>query len=274
MSPRIKKPPAETEQGRRWLQRHEDGESVRQIAKKDGYDVRTVRKHIERVRQAREIHEARAMVLRNALEDHYRDICGFAKEIEAVVSKGHAILPSAISNPLWTALRQHLPKAPLWKGIEKWDHLDQELDRLKAAMKAHLEEAILADDALNAIFPNGLNEDVAGIVEVLERQMDAWLHGSTGLDIELSFKTEPADEEGYVRARCGAFYIGTVKESQKLAVREALTDLQLKLPAFTEYESIQEYLDQKVKLGQELREELTTIILRRVVPGRCRYCPI
>ena len=123
-------------------------------------------------------------------------------------------------------------------------------------------------------FPVVCNEDIAGIVEVLEHQLDAWLHGSTGLDIELNFKTEPADEEGYVRARYGAFYIGTVKESQTLAFKKALTDLQLKLPALTEYEVIQEYLGQKTKLGEELREELTAIILRRVVPGRCRYCPI
>ena len=87
MAKRIKKPLVRPEKQREWLRRHEiGGESPMEIAKSDKYDVRTVRKYIELERQERERREARSIVLRQALEEHYRDLCNFAQQLDSEAS--------------------------------------------------------------------------------------------------------------------------------------------------------------------------------------------
>ena len=83
MAKRIKKPLVMPEKRREWYKRsEEEGESAPQIAKADKYDVRTVRKQIEIEKQEREIREARSVVLRSALENHYRDLCRYAEGLK------------------------------------------------------------------------------------------------------------------------------------------------------------------------------------------------
>ena len=87
MAKRIRKPAIKPEQRLDWLRRYEDGESPPKIAENDKVDVRTVRKHIEMAKQEREVKEARSMVLRNALELHYRDLCDCAKKLGGLPSE-------------------------------------------------------------------------------------------------------------------------------------------------------------------------------------------
>ena len=71
MGKRTKKPPVRPEVRKDWLNRYEkDGESPPQIAKSDGYDVRTVRKQLQEAQREREIREGRLTVLRKAIEGH------------------------------------------------------------------------------------------------------------------------------------------------------------------------------------------------------------
>ena len=57
------------------------------IASNDGYDVRTIRRHIELTKQQREVKDARATVLRNALERHYEDLCSSAERLDPTIAK-------------------------------------------------------------------------------------------------------------------------------------------------------------------------------------------
>jgi hypothetical protein len=40
------------------------------------------------------------------------------------------------------------------------------------------------------------------------------------------------------------------------------------------YKTIKSITGEISAINRELHEELTLIILKRVVPGKCRYCPI
>ena len=112
MAKRIKKPPVTPEQTLDWLNRNDLGESAPQIAKKDEYDVRTVRSHLRQVKQERERNEARATVLRGALEDHYRDLCNYAFKLDPTSSPNSVILNlPADDNIMEAALRQHIPRS-------------------------------------------------------------------------------------------------------------------------------------------------------------------
>jgi len=114
------------------VNRHEqDGDSPPQIAATDGFDVRTVRKQIERARQEREVREARSIVLRNAMEHHYTDICNFAEKLKVAVA-GEESISLLVDDPLWLALKQHLPHSPLWNLLNRRDTL---LERLYDALE-------------------------------------------------------------------------------------------------------------------------------------------
>jgi len=111
MTRRIKKPAVRPELRREWLRRNEtEGESPPEIAKQDGYDVRTVRKQIEIERQERERREARSIVLRQALEKHYADICTFAQKLDSHITGDTGSLSTIKSEPMWIALREHMPR--------------------------------------------------------------------------------------------------------------------------------------------------------------------
>ena len=84
MSPRRRRTPVRTEQRREWLRRIEEGaELPPQIAISAGVDVRTVRKHIAMAKQEREVSEAKVLILRNAMELHYRDLQGYLGKISS-----------------------------------------------------------------------------------------------------------------------------------------------------------------------------------------------
>ena len=117
MARRIKKPAVRPELRRQWLRRYEeDGESPPEIAKADGYDVRTVRKQIEVERQERERREARSTVLRQALEKHYADLCDFAQKLDLELARVGGSLLMLKNDPMWSALREHLPRSTIWKN--------------------------------------------------------------------------------------------------------------------------------------------------------------
>ncbi len=139
---RTRKPPVRPEVARQWLKRNEqDGESPPQIAQSDGYDVRTVRRQLETMRQEREVRETRQIVFRQALEKHYVDIYSFAEKLRAEISSRE---PSRVSrlirdDPMWKALREHLPRSPIWASIDKLEKLADPfistVDRIRERIK-------------------------------------------------------------------------------------------------------------------------------------------
>ncbi|MFQ5880655.1 MAG: hypothetical protein ACE5IZ_10855, partial [Dehalococcoidia bacterium] len=126
-----RKPAVPAERRREWLQRHERGETPPQIASKDGFDVRTVRSAIGKAREEREASEAKVLTLRQALEWHFKDLEAFARELDSHVASSSAIPLAARGDRLWGALREHVPKSPLWTGIDRQERLLQDLAEVK-----------------------------------------------------------------------------------------------------------------------------------------------
>ena len=143
MEKRIKKPPVTPEQAIDWLNRNDQGESAPEIAKKDEYDVRTVRSHLQQKRQERERNEARASVLRNALEDHYRDLCNYALKLDPTNPPATTIpaLP-ADDSIMESALRQHIPRSSIWNLRTRKDKLWHEYIELLDKVKDELEKKL------------------------------------------------------------------------------------------------------------------------------------
>ena len=274
---RIRKPPVKPEVRRAWLRRYEeDGESPPQIASADSFDVRTVRKQIELARQEREVREARSTVLRNAVENHYRDLCKLAEELDTEIKQDRIIPLQLKDSRMLPALREHLPRLPLWKKLGRWDSVLEEITNLEDDIRAQLREEIEPDSRLNEILTAGENGVIPGMVAALNFQVERWAREREGLDIEVNFKVEPVGS-GFARISYGAFNMDNmdkVKEEHATAIREVLIDFESKITGWELYGKMQKLLTELKSLRLSLRDELAIIILRRIVPGRCKYCPL
>jgi hypothetical protein len=273
MAKRTKKPPVETEKRLDWLRRNDKGESPPQIAKEDGYDVRTVRKHIELGKLEREAKEARAAVVRDALERHYRGIVGFARKLEKNIN-AEAKIPQALRDDrMWVALKQHQPRSPLWNLLGQWDKIHDSLKDLNKRLEARLQTELRADPRLKGLTRSQLEGAVAGIVAVLIFEMKQWARGTEGLSLKEHFgKTRK--EADVFEVQYGSFYMGIHDEQHVDLIRDVIHDLENTVTSWVEYEDLHKFMDQLLSVKEKLGDELAIIILRGIVPGHCKYCPL
>ena len=277
MDRRGKKPPILPEQGRDWLMRSELGETVPQIAENDGYDVRTIRRHIELTKQQREVKEARATVLRNALEHHYEDLCNFAGRLDPIKT-GNITNPSQADDYLFEiALRQHLRRSPIWGYLTNRGSLQQEYTELLVEAKARVEQAVRAERKFDPLLSAGLTEVIPCIINVLSFQVEQWSLGHKGLNVRDNLRTEPTGE-GLVQLCYGFSRMDIVKsedaEGYLSILKEIIEHLEKKIRKWKAFGNLRKTNDDISRLNRKLHEELSIIRLRRIVPGRCKYCPL
>lgn len=256
-----------------WLRRYEEyGESPLQIAKKDGYDARTIRKRIQQAQRERELREGRLMMLCSAIESHHRDLCDFVEHLDSQIAGEAPISTEPRSSTMWLALRQHLPRSPLWKSIDKWNKLLEKIDRLRSDIKARLERNLKAETRLRAISASGGSGVLPGMVEALVFQMEQLARGETGFNIEDNFDIK-SDKDDLAIIKYGSFNMGKVKKQQATKVRDILISWEAKVDTWEEYYKMERMLQDLKRVQQKLRDDITTLTLRRVVPGQCKYCP-
>jgi hypothetical protein len=71
----------------------------------------------------------------------------------------------------------------------------------------------------------------------------------------------------------GAYLIATVSQDRVKDVEKLFRSLTQGAIRWEEYASLHQHVEEVIRLQRNIREELTRIILRRIVPGRCIYCP-
>jgi len=272
MNKRTRKPPIGLEQSQDWLQRFESGESPPKISASDGFDVRTVRKHIEKARQEREVKEAKFMVLRNALQDHYGDLCGYAERLSLRI-RGATSPVTAEDDYLHSALRQHMPQSPIWRHLNKWDSLCQDVERLTQKAAQKIERRVRLDKQLEPIISAGEDGVITGIIDALKFQFEGWARGYNGLKLAENLISEPA-EEGFANLRYGFAQMGKVRQEHIAIIRNVLKNYESRIKHWDDYRNLERSFAEQKQVSRKLRDELAAIKLRRIVPGRCRYCPL
>lgn len=275
MTKRIKKPAVDAEKRRNWLKRvEEDGQTPPQIAKVDGYDVRTVRTNVQLAREEREAREARTLVLRNALEFHYADIVAFTERLESALLEPSVIPLPERGDRLFTALREHLPRSPIWKALNRWEHLITGIRGLEEGAKTRLQKQLATIDSFGLIqqpgdiglHPDGLSGMVVELLRSLAQFPDRRFP-------EEMFKIDK-EQEDLVRISYMAWACATVPLNREQEAKNLVIDLVNQVGQWSECDSMERALAELNRVMETLREELATIKLRRLVPGRCRYCPL
>lgn len=273
MAKRIKKPTVKPETSQEWLRRYEEGESPPKIAEKDSFDVRTVRRHIEQARQEREIRETRLLVLRSALENHYGDFCRFAQKLDAEIASEEKIPLLLREDRLWPALKQHLPRSPLWSYLNKWDELLGQLAGLQESIAIRLTEELKSDSKFGEMLPADRERAIPGLVAALGFQMKSRAQEYKGLNLKDNFRSEPTTE-GLVNVHYGFANMEGVNKHNVAIIKQILSDFESKIINWEEFGHLQKLFKDLARLKQNIRDELAVVTMRRVVPGRCRYCPI
>ena len=271
MPKRIKRPLVKPSERRDWLRRlEEEGQSVSELAKTVGYDVRTVKKQTEMAHQEREGREARFFVLRQALEKHYADLLSFAEKLDSGVAQSS--LPMGIkSDRMWAALHEHLPRSPLWKLIDKMEHLNEEVRDIEKRAEQRLLEKVGKESPFKLVSQAGVPEP--GLYDkALIGAMNYHLYANPPcnlLNIDTSTISESLITVNYERFPCAV-----VPPDQVDKAKEFITDLIAQVCQWPEYEELRRAIVELAKVTEGIREELAIIILKRVIPGRCKYCPV
>lgn len=272
MPKRIKKPPVKPEMRHGWLNRVEHGETPPQISATDSFDVRTVRKHVELARLERDVRQARSEVLRNALEDHYRDLLETVRNLEKQIS-GEAMVSMEKEQPLIMGLRQHMPRSPLCENLRRWNRTLGELAGLEGMIRNNVKRGVEADGRLNGIVSRGADGVISAAVDVLVHQVKEWARGREGLKINSDIPLEKTSE-GRVRMRYGFSHFGELEESSVEIIKAVLIYFESDLKHSPEYLEMEKLYNKLGRLKISVGESLTVILLRRIVPGRCKYCPL
>ena len=268
MPKRIKKALVTPAMRRDWLRRfEEDGLPTSEIARLDGYDMRTVRKQIELMQQEREGRETRLLVLRQALERHYADLVSFAEKLDPEIMKSS--VPAELKNDWkWSSLRDHLPRSPLWKAFDRLEHLNEVVVEIKKSAEQRIRDSVEKGSSLKLVSKPGepgLYND--GLTAAVEYHLQN-IQPNPLLEFKISFINEGLKEVYYGKWNCA-----TVSPGQILEVKEFLTSLMTSVNQGPEYENMQRTLSETTRIISAIREELATIIRRRVVSGHCKYCP-
>ncbi len=111
---------------------------------------------------------------------------------------------------------------------------------------------------------------IEGITESIVFHLKASAYGGEGLK-DIGYARTPA--KNGVRIQHGAFTIALVTEDRAEDVEAMSRTLIDESVQWQDYDDLCKLMQDFVRLQQHLREELTGIILRRVVPGKCTYCP-
>jgi len=270
---RTKKPTVRPQLRRDWLRRQEEeGLSAPKIATVDGFDVRTVRNNIEIAREERERREARSVVLRNAMEKHYDDLGIFARKLDSHITGETSSLLLLKEDPMWTALREHMPRSSLWRNLGRQEILREEVREVEKGLRRQLDSLVRNRAQLPFSVTHGELGLNTGIIDLLSSHFMFTARGEPGLDKRADFRLNAVDDET-TSMEYGDFSIGKVPNERVDDVKHLVIDLMNDVTSWEEHGAIGNLFARLDRVKRELHDELLVIILRRVVPGRCRYCP-
>jgi hypothetical protein len=112
-----------------------------------------------------------------------------------------------------------------------------------------------------------------GIVDLLSAHFIFTAQGEVGLDKRTDFKIDTADQMTTL-IDYGPYTIGRVPDKQVTNIKKLVLGLMREVTKREDHVEMSRLLTRLEVVKRKLHDELLSIILRRVVTGRCRYCPL
>jgi hypothetical protein len=256
------------EKVRVWLRMHEEeGMSIPKIAKKQVYDVRTVRKYIELSRSEQEFHEARLQVLKEKLVKHYDNLCSFASKLKEQfdLRKPESITLLSEDDILMSALREHLPRLRTWRDMDQWNKSVSSYEEVMKKIKD-----IIFAEGVSRSSHKFFSENKEGFFAGLEFHLKNRAIGHDGLDkMDYNISNTPTGK----RVARGSFGLAIVPDSEISKVQKLLDSLVKDSIRWEECNDLNKPLKELDKISHAIDKELTKVAMRGVLPGKCSFCP-
>jgi hypothetical protein len=187
---------------------------------------------------------------------------------------GESVSPAVpYEQQLGIALRQHLPRSPIWGLLNQNARLHAAKPELTKELGKKIEQDIASDSRLLTELTGEENGVIPGLIAALTAQAQQWVQGWASLNVENNLISKPA-ENGFVDLSYGVYNMGKVRKEHVELVRGAIIDWTARVKQWEEYRGLEKTLRDLQRVAKNLRDEIAVIALRRVVPGRCRYCPL
>lgn len=271
--PQGRKPAVDPGKRREWLRLYEEeGWTPPQIAKKDHYDVRTVRQYLETESQEKQRKQATLMVYRDALQAHYADLSKLATDVDASVKNGESVTFSPETNPIVIALREHTRRTRLWAKIDGWNAHLLKISEFESSMRTQIRKAVEKDPQIRGLPVSNSEALLESLADVLAVQVGKKARDFMPLTINVNFIFEPG-EGNLVIPRYGAFRFGQMIPESAEILKNIINKYESKMLKSETMAEVVQFFKEKEKLSSNLSEDLSYIIHRRVVTGKCRYCP-
>jgi hypothetical protein len=240
-----------------------------QIAKQQHVDIRTVRKHVSRGRDELAFDQARARVFEDALRSHFAHLTDLAGRLRQRVEQPDSLGRPLVEETDWSsqrllgALKQHLPRTPLWGRLTEWNELTiQRLSDVRDRVKQRAAQTV--------------GEGAEGLRQLLAYHADAFILTGSGLDGRGRQVTAAEDETllyGAFRWPMGDSTRGKSIEKRVEAEERRAKELEDAVLNWPEVDEGRTLIIRLNQLRRDLGSELETIVLRQILPGVCTYCP-
>lgn len=211
--------------------------------------------------------------VRNALERHYGDICYFAQKLDATIAAEAPISLELRNDRMWGALKQHQPRLSLWKYLKYWDELQKQLVELRKIIKDRLQISVGADTRLEHLSSSQFEAALSGIVAAVAFNMEQQARGAKGLNLDEDLNVKPKTGD-LVKIEYGSFHLGDQPKNEVGNIKSTIADWRRRVTHWKKYPDMRILLDKLLKTRDKIRDELAVIILRRIVTGHCKYCPL
>lgn len=265
---RGRKPAISPYERRRWLEDLEGGKGITEIARAASHDIRTVKRHIEVSRDERQLTQVTHDFLLGRLQQHQKDLLDEVQRLRRAVAR-RPPRPVEPNEPhelkIHEALKEHVKRLRLRSVLESYIHAVMEYEKARDGVNKKLSEA-------EAGLVSRLQEKLRyswtpSVVETLEH--GAPLRGSSARPY-----LENKESSGTYRPSWGEYSLTSFPVSE--AGMRTIFEAHRKLLALAEaYVPIfEDHLKMLRERATQLIDELDVLALRRLVPGRCRYCPV
>lgn len=273
MKKRGRKPSVADDKAREWLRRHDEyGETASSIAERDGYDIKTVKRYLVKSKEEKDERVARQLMIRGFLEKHMTALTNMADKIQKALPthQPEDIELLFCKEPLYVALKEHIPKSPLWGDIEEMGKMSQlfqqNINSFRERARREVEKEV-GMPLVSDIQQDGISE---GLIDAFVFHVEDIAIGGDGID---GHTIREDKIENSVVGYIGAYRLFRCTGSRKAEYRDIFNKLLEDMVDWKETDGLSQVFHNFIGLKSNIEAILVRVKLRGLVPGRCQYCP-
>jgi len=216
-----------------------------------------------------------------ALIEHYHDLIDHAQSLDKVLAKEtpKSISSDLLNHPMHEALKEHLPNDRLWKNLSKWTELVAQYEKLYS----ELEKSIKAEfkgcgyGFRKSRNDKGLEEKSLSYSIIKAISLLAQDPQNRGEGVR--FRKVPGESPkqismGLYEVSRGDYLLASLPDEEVDKFKGDYFKVLDKMDESEKAHNLRAVVRDIGGLTPVIRKELALIIWRKIVPGRCKYCPV